>query len=208
MLPFYPQHMFCGVEDEEGGLAVVNIGLPEYAVHDDPVRTVGLTLLRTYRYPVIGANPEDTTTDGSQLMCQCLRPFCFDYAVYPYAGGWETGQVFRQAYRFNLPLRLSQTGRSGGTLPPSLAFVRLEPEQLVLSALKASSRSAGLIIRLFNPTERTIEGRLTLFRPVREATFVDLNEQPLGPAGHQGSSVFLTAAKGRIVTVEVFLDGA
>ena len=143
MLPFHPQHMFCGIEDEKGGLAVLNIGLPEYAVHDDPGRTIGLTLLRTYRYPVIGADPEEATTDESQQGCQCLRPFTFDYALYPYAGDWETGEVFRQACRFNLPLRLNQTGRGRGTLPPSLAFLGLEPQALVLSAVKASARPRG-----------------------------------------------------------------
>jgi alpha-mannosidase len=206
MLPFHPQYMFCGIEDGKSGLALFNIGLPEYSVAEDPERTVGLTLLRTYRYPIIGANPEDTTTDESQVMCQCLRPFTFDYAMYPYAGDWQEGQVFQYAYRFNLPLRVNQTGRSSGGLPPSMAFVHIEPERLVLSAVKRSSRSRGLIIRLFNPTQKTIEGRITLFRPIRRANQVNLDEQVIGPADHRGDSIFLAVSGSRIVTLDVLLD--
>ncbi len=206
MLPYYPQYMFCGIEDRESGLAILNIGLPEYAVHEDKERTIGLTLLRTYRYPIIGANPEEAATDETQLMCQCLRPFVFNYAIYPYAGNWEKGKLFRYANQFNLPLRLNQIGRSFGYLPPTLAFINIEPEQLILSAVKKSSSTGGLIIRLFNSTEKTIQGKITLFRHVQRANWVNLNEKFLSKADHQGKYIHVTAAKNKIVTLEVFLE--
>lgn len=206
MLPCYPQYMFCGIEDRESGLAILNIGLPEYAVYEDKMRTIGLTLLRTYRFPIIGANPEEVTTDENQIMCQCLRPFIFDYAIYPYAGDWEKGKVFCYANQFNLSLRLNQTGRSCGDLPPALSFIHIEPEQLILSAVKKSSRTGGIIIRLFNPTEKTIKGKITLFRTVHRANWVDLNEKSLSQADHQRNCIPITAAKNKIVTLEVFLE--
>jgi hypothetical protein len=67
--------MFSGVEDGKSRLAILNIGLPEYATLEDENRTIALTLLRTYRFPIIGANPEDVATDEMQVMCQCLRTF-------------------------------------------------------------------------------------------------------------------------------------
>ncbi|MDZ7338663.1 MAG: glycosyl hydrolase-related protein [candidate division KSB1 bacterium] len=206
MLPYYPQYMFCGVQGEGHGLAILNVGLPEYAVFEDEQRTIGLTLVRTYRFPIIGADPENVATDETQVMCQCLRPFTFDYAVYPYQGVWHEGGVYEYANRFNLKLRLVQAGRSTGELPPSLSFIDIQPGTLVLSAVKRSSRSDGLIVRVFNPTEETVDGSISFWRPVREARLVKLNEKPIGPARCEGRSVFLRADKNKIVTLEVWLD--
>lgn len=205
MLPYYPQYMFCGIEDGTSGLAILNIGLPEYAVHEDEDRTIGLTLLRTYRFPIIGADPEDVATDETQIMCQCLRPFVFDYAIYPYQGNWNTGQVYREALNFNLRLHLNQTGRSHGPLPNTMAFVQIEPEQLVLSAIKKSDRGKGLIVRVFNPTEETVVGTIRFWKPIASAKFVNLNEQYLSPAAFHADKISIHVTKNKIVTLEVVL---
>ncbi|MCR4438083.1 MAG: glycoside hydrolase family 38 C-terminal domain-containing protein [bacterium] len=206
MLPYYPQYMFCGVQGEGHGLAILNIGLPEYAVFEDEQRSIALTLVRTYRFPIIGADPENVATDETQVMCQCLRPFTFDYAIFPYAGTWEQAGVYEQANRFNLKLRLAQCGRSTGTLPPTLSFLDIQPATLVLSAVKRSSRTDGLIVRVFNPTEEEVKGTITFWRPVRKAQLVKLNEKPIGPAEVAGRSVEVVASKNKIVSVEVWLD--
>ncbi|MEW5816093.1 MAG: glycosyl hydrolase-related protein, partial [Spirochaetota bacterium] len=206
MLPYYPQYMFCGVENGKSGLAVFNIGLPEYAVHDDRERTIGLTLLRTYRFPIIGADPEDTATDETQTMCQCLRKFIFNYAIYPYAGSWQMGEVFQYANRFNLPLKLYQCGRSTGTLPSTLSFIQIEPGHLILSAVKKSSLSNGLIIRVFNPSEETVQGGIRFFRRIREASIVNLNEKVLKKADYNEDTIRVTAGSNKIITFEVLLE--
>jgi len=204
MLPYYPQYMFCGVEHDNSGLAILNIGLPEYAVHEDEQRTIGLTLLRTYRFPIIGANPEDVATDQTQSMCQCLRPFVFDYAVYPYQGDWNRGEVYRYANQFNLKLRLNQTGTAHGKLPASMSLVRIEPAQLILSAIKKSSRNNSLIVRCFNPTEDTVEGTIRFCKSIQRANLVNLNEQFISEATFQGDLVQVTATKNKIISIEVF----
>jgi alpha-mannosidase len=204
-LPNYPQYQFCGVDGKKTGLAILNIGLPEYAVHADERRTIGLTLLRTYRFPIIGANPEDVSTDETQVMCQCLRPFTFDYAIYPYAGDWNAGEVMRAAQNFNLKLRLNQTGRSTGTLPASLGLVQVEPEQLVLTAVKKSARNRSLVVRVFNPTEKTIKGHVSFWKAVQQANWVKLNETIISAASFKDNRVEITATPNQIVTLEVYL---
>jgi mannosylglycerate hydrolase len=206
MLPYYPQYMFCGLEDGKSGLAIFNVGLPEYAAHEDEDRTIGLTLLRTYRFPIIGANPEDVATDEAQVMCQCLRPLSYDYAIFPYQGDWNDGQVYRYANQFNLKLRLNQAGPSQGNLPSSMSFIQIEPEQLVLSAIKKSSRNKSLIIRVFNPTEETVSGTIRFWRSIQQANVVDLNEKDLLKADFTGNKIKITATKNKIITFDVTLS--
>ncbi len=206
MLPYYPQYMFCGVEELKSGLAVLNIGLPEYAVHEDEARTIGLTLLRTYRFPIIGANPEDVSTDETQVMCQCLRPFTFEYAIYPYEGNWDKGNVYQYATNFNLKLRLNQTGRSRGSLPSALSFLRIEPDQLALSAVKKSARKDSLIVRLFNPTEKAVSGSIGFWKNIQKAQWVNLNEKFIAEANFKNNSVSVNTGKNKIVTLEVWFE--
>jgi mannosylglycerate hydrolase len=203
MLPYYPQYMFCGIEDENTGLAILNVGLVEYAAHDDEDRTIGLTLLRTYRFPIIGANPEDVSTDETQTMCHCLRPMTFEYAIYPYAGDWNQGNVFQHANQFNLKLRLNQAGRSQGELPTQMSFIKIEPNQLVLSAVKKSARMDSLVVRIFNPTEETVNGSIKFWKKIKNANLVDLNESPVSKADFKGDSVKISATKNKIVTMEI-----
>ncbi len=205
MLPYYPQYLLCGVEDGKSGLAIFNIGLPEYAVHEDENRTIGLTLLRTYRFPIIGADPEDVAIDEAQVMCQCLRPFAFDYAIYPYQGNWNNGQVYRFANQFNLKLRLNQIGRSMGNLPDSMGFIQIEPEELVLSAIKKSSRNKSLIVRVFNPTEKIVSGTVTFWKSIYQANIVDLNEKVVSTANFNGQGIHIIASKNKIISLEVIL---
>lgn len=205
MLPYYPAYMFCGIEDGKSGLALLNIGLPEYAAHEDEARTLGLTLLRTYRFPIIGADPETVQTDETQVMCQCLRPFSFEYALYPYAGNWETGKVFNHAMNFNLKLKLNQIGRSQGTLPPRHNFIKIEPEELVLSAVKKADRDDKLIIRLFNPTERNVTGNIRLWKPIELANYVSLNEQFIAKAEFEGQKIKVLVQKKKIITLQISL---
>ncbi len=206
MLPYYPQYRFCGVEDEISGLALFNMGLPEYAVHEDKERTIGLTLLRTFRFPVIGANPEDVEYDMSQVMTQCKRPFTFDYALYPYAGNCREGGVFEWADRFHNPLRIHQTGKSNGILPTVFSFFEIDPDVLVFSAVKLSSRNNNLIIRLFNPTKKKIDGSITFFRKIKEAYWVKLNEKRDKKAVWEGKKVSVIAEGHKILSLEVKLQ--
>ena len=205
MRPEYPQYMFCGVEGKKDGLALINIGLPEYAVYDDETRTIGLSLVRTYRFPIIGADPEDVAVDETQVGTQCLRLFVFDYALYPYGGNWEKGGVYEQASRFNVKMRLNQAGRSTGTLPNTLSFIDVEPADLVLSAVKKAVRSDALIVRVFNPTAKTVTGDIKFWKPVEFANVVNLNEQVQEKANFSGQAVKVKAGPNKIVSFEVRL---
>ena len=205
MRPEYPQYMFCGVEGKKDGMALLNVGLPEYAVYDDEVRTIGLSLVRTYRFPIIGADPEDVAVDETQVGTQCLRPFVFDYALYPYDGSSEKGGVFEQAKRFNLKMRLNQTGRSTGTLPNTLSFINVKPAELVLSAVKKAARSDAMIVRVYNPTSKTVSGDIAFWKTIESANEVNLNEKVLEKAEFADQAVKVKAGPNKIVSFEVKL---
>jgi alpha-mannosidase len=186
----YPHYMYSGLEaepDEEhadggsesrpSGLAILAKGLPEYGVIDDEERTYALTLLRTYRFPIIGADPENVAPDPFQVGGQCLREFTFDYAILPYQGHYLDGAVKREAEFFNVKMRAAQAGKTHGAQPLALSMLELNPKQLVLTAVKKEERGDGVVVRLYNPTDEAIEGEVTFFRPPALAAQVNMNEK-------------------------------
>jgi len=130
---------------------VINRGLPEYEVlRGETGVTVALTLLRCVGW----LSRDDLVTRpghaGPGLPtpgAQCPGHHVFEYAVVPHAGDWSA--CFREAHAFNAPLRAALTGIHQGSLPSAGSFVTVEPDTVVVSAVKAAEMGDGLIVRVY-----------------------------------------------------------
>jgi len=200
--PTHPQQRFVDVSDGRAGLAIINDGLREYEVTDTADRTIAVTLLRAYEVALTTVSwrwerhPEMT-------LSQSPGEHEFRYWIYPHAGCWSESEVFAEAERLNVPIELAQTGPHGGELPQEMSLLSLEPAALVLSAVKRAERSDALIVRVFNPTDRVLSGRVTLFRPLRAARLTNLNEEPQEDLTPSGASVAFEVGRKKIVTLAV-----
>jgi len=200
--PTYPMQRFVDVSDGEHGLAIVVEGLREYEVTDTPERTIAITLMRAYEIALATVawrwerHPE-------MRLSQCPGEHLFRYWIYPHAGAWDTGRVYHEAERLNVPMQIAQVGPHPGDLPKQMSFLELQPDTLALSALKQAEDGSGLVVRAFNPTAEPVSGRLTLCRPVNRAWLLNLNEEKLDDLKVDGCSVRFEAGPKKIVTILV-----
>jgi mannosylglycerate hydrolase len=215
--PTHPFQRFVDVSDGQKGLALLGDGLREYEVTEDASRTIGLTLLRAFEVALTTVawrwerHPE---MKGSQV----LGNHQFRYFLYPHAGDWDQGRVAPQADRFLVPLEPVQTQSHAGTLPQSLSFLELEPAELLVSSIKQAERcqaeggqaegGQALVIRLYNPSSRAIDGSLTLFKKPQSVQYVNLNEEPTGEADPviQDNQITLAVGAKKIVTLEIVFE--
>lgn len=196
--PTHPQRTFVDVTDGERGLMVINRGLPEYEVmreKDEELKgtrensgvTVALTLLRCVgwlsREDLVN-RPGHAGPGLSTPGAQCPGRHVFEYALVPHAGGWQS--CFRQAHAFNVPLRALPTGIHRGNLPLTGSFITAEPETVVVSAVKVAEAEDGLIVRVYNIGDESVEAKLRLWRPFRRAVLVNLNEEEKGGTEESG----------------------
>jgi hypothetical protein len=170
----YPLHHFTDVSDYKNGLAVIVEGLKEYEVKEDKQRTIALTLLRGFEYIIQPSSKQDYTF---QKGSQCLRKSSYRLALYPHKGDWQIGEVYKEALNFNNPLSLVQCGKSNGTLPIENSFIKIYPDDLIFSALKKSEDENSFVLRIYNPTEKDIEGRIEFFNKILKAEKVTLEEK-------------------------------
>ena len=192
------QRAFIDRSDGEAGLAGINRGLPSVEVTQDGA--IALTLLRAVGWLSrddlwvrrIAAGPL-VPTPGAQ----CLRTYQYEYAVLPHGGGWES--AYQAAYNYNAPLlgRRADTHPGldlremnitrddpalvtaidwprGGSLPPAHSFVRIDPPQLVLSAVYRSGEA--LIVRCYNITRAPVTGAIHFGFPVGAVYRVNMAE--------------------------------
>lgn len=223
----YPMHHFVDVSNDTEGVALLADGLKEYEVLDDPDQTLAITLLRTFEYRIpVASNVDYSHMKGSQ----CPGQHRFRMAFYPHPmparnkngegseTSWNESDLFEQAFRFNYLLRYFQTGRCEGTIPPGTSFLKIEPQQLIFSALKKARDSfvdeegklghrRRFVLRIFNPTDHSVTGTVTSWFPVRKATQVTLEEKPVGsmvvqniPDG-EGTSIAVTAQPKQILSI-------
>ncbi len=183
----HPQGSFVVASDGTKGLMVINRGLPEYeflpstSLRTGPGEvgvTVALTLLRCVERLSRGA-------EVLTPLAQCPGRQTFEYALLPHVGDWREAALYHEAHAFNAPLRALVTDLHEGVLPAELSFASVESVGLVVSAVKVAEAGDGLILRLYNPTPREVEGRVRLWRPFVQAYLVRLDEEEIEPLARQ-----------------------
>lgn len=185
----HPQKRFVSVSDGQHGLSLLNRGLPEYEIlppEDTEGVTIALTLLRCVGWLSRGDLTNRRGPAGPMLLTpegQMIGTWSFDYALSPFNGSWSANQasIQRQAHAFNTDILAAAVGLHIGRLEPSWSFVRLEPVELVLSAIKRSTDGNGLIIRWYNPLDIAVTADIITALEFGQADKVSLNEEIRSP---------------------------
>jgi alpha-mannosidase len=208
--PTEPMQHFCAVEDRKGGVAILAQGLYEYeARREGKGTTLALTLLRAVGWLSRGdlatrsdhAGPAFPTPEA-----QCQGAQVFDYAVMPYSGHWEKAGLPIWAQRFRVPLleKICHGAAAGSPLSPDFSLFRLEPEALVVTAVKKCDQRDTVLVRLYNASGQRVRGKLFWGLPVAHAWKVNLLEERQEEVTvFSNSRVDLDCPAWRIITIEL-----
>ncbi len=159
-----PALRWADLGDGKHGVSLLNNSKYGYDAADNVLR---LTLLRS---PV---NPDPDADQGHQE---------FSFALYPHSGDWKQALTERRGYEFNYKLQAMQVAPHAGTLPASYSFARVEPENLVLTAIKKTEDGDGLLLRFYEWAGKAGNATITLPKGVTGATLTNLMETPEGAA--------------------------
>ncbi len=205
----YAQRRFVCVGDSEGGLAVLNKGLPEYEV--TPEGEILLTLLRSVGWlsrsdlstRIGSAGPEIATPEA-----QCPGRHVFEYAITPYTGDRFEDRIYQEAEEFWLPLEARAIQRVGLEEPSSVetagSFLEVSGAGVVLSTLKKAGDKDGLILRLFNSSKKKTEARICFSSILVSKVYrTNLNEEILDEVAFDQNEWSLSLERGRIETLLV-----
>ncbi|WP_106768243.1 alpha-mannosidase [Paenibacillus faecalis] len=152
------QQAFVDVSGEGAGLTVANLGLNEYEVLRDGRNTIAVTLLRAVGE--LGDWGHFPTPEA-----QCLGVYTAHMEIIPHDGDGIASGAYAEAYQFQIPWTVCQTGIHEGSVSPYGSVFKWENDELAFSSLKVSRQSGDLMLRWFNmgdsPSELTLHSKLS-----------------------------------------------
>jgi alpha-mannosidase len=157
----FPSLRWVDYSDGKKGLTVINRGTPENEVRDG---NVYITLLRGVGMLSSDgkAGPVIPVPDARET-----KIYTFRYSIYPHEGDWKAAKSYKTGYEFNYNLVAMQLPRKG-KFRLKRSFISIEPDNLVMTALKPSEDGTGIIVRFYEASGEDTDAKITLFRkPVR-----------------------------------------
>lgn len=156
----HPMNSFVDICNENEGAAILNTGLKAYEADDDFEHTLYISLLRCFELRIY-VTPEEQNYARIEDGSQSFGNHSFRYAFMPHKGNYEDAKVWKASDDFNMEITIGQIAPTNhGKNPLEKSFVELRNESLHISAVKKSEDGKGYVIRLFNPSEKTVTDRL------------------------------------------------
>lgn len=124
---------------------------------------------------------------------QCLSEISASFSLLPEAdpsSARDAEAGFRAVVAGDAPLH-----------PPGVSLLAVEPRSLLLSAVKPSDNGDGLVVRVVNPSDDEVRGRITCGLPLSRVAVVRLDESETGEAEIDGQNVLLTVPPHRILSI-------
>ena len=175
--PFQPMQNFVDVSDNNLGLAILTKGLREYEIADDTLRTIKITLIRTQR-AYMTANSSMNVEELDKYTGQhSFGTLTYEYAIYPHKGNYKDGNVLSEAYDHKVPVKAIQGVVMDGVLNDTDSFIKINQEnKIYISGIKESEDKSGIIVRLWNLTNETLNTNIKTILPIKEVKHVNLDE--------------------------------
>ncbi len=174
------------LSDADGGIGLLNASKYGYDAKGNVIR---LSLLRSPEWP-------DPLADEGE--------HDFTYALYPHGLDWRRAGTMLRGYELNYRLLPVFDGvPHRGVLPSEQSFATLEPQNVVLTAIKRAEDDDALIFRFFEWAGQNTQVRLTLPSGATQAFETNLMEQPAGELPIKAGTVTVATKPYEIKTVKV-----
>jgi len=202
-----PMQSFVDISDGNAGFAVLSNCFFEYEAMDNTEGTIAITLFRSVRN-IICAEFRSAGVFAHEKGGQSLGKQKYEYSIYPHKGNWCEAEVYAEAERFMLPPKLLQTARHDmGELPTEHGLFSITPSNLIMSALKKAEDRDSFILRVYNPTDRPINGNINIYSTVKKAYVTNLNEERLKEiAVNEEHSIQVEIGSNKIETIELVIN--
>ena len=177
-----PVNSWLAAESSSCGVALFHKGTHSVQVVDDIIYA---TLIRSVLEPDFDTEDERACKwDVADDEAAEAGTHTLEHALYMYPGTWDCAEVPSAARRFNSAIEVVPAGRHEGRLPAEASYLDIDPPTLVASAVKPSEyRTGHTVVRLYNPTERNVHGRLRVGFDHVAVEVVDFREEMVDTLG-------------------------
>ncbi len=187
------------ITSEEGGrgIAFLTPGVP---VNEVKAGEIHYTLLRSVS--VLSADgisgPLIPTPDAMEL-----GEHSYSYSAYMYSGNWKNIHIHREAYEYGQPLLAMQLNYD--VIEKNRQFLKLDPDNLIISALKKAEDEEAIIVRFFETKGEQCEAVLSLSSCINSAKAVNLLEEDESEISINDNKIIMAVKPFEIVSLKLSL---
>ncbi|BBH21944.1 alpha-mannosidase [Paenibacillus baekrokdamisoli] len=163
--PSNTQHQQAFVDVSEAGVAgltAANLGLNEYEILRDGRNTIAVTLLRS-----VGELGDWGLFPTPEA--QCLGEHTVRMELIPHNGDGLKSGAYAEAYQFQVPWTLCQTGVHAGSMKSTFAPYAFQSAELAFSSMKLHEGTGNLMLRWFNMSSEASMLNLACHLPYDDA---------------------------------------
>ena len=180
-----PAQRWADISDSKHGFSLLNDCKYGYDAKGNVLR---LSLLRSPEWP-------DPHADEGHHE--------FTYSLYPHGGGWKDALTVRRGYELNYKLLSLPFGNHQGSLAPEHSFLQVQPENVIVTALKKAEDENSLVLRFYEWAGKESETTIHLPPGAQSAEETDLMEKPIGSLSIHSGAVSVHTKAYEIKTVKV-----
>jgi alpha-mannosidase len=193
-----PSLTWITAEEGDRGLAFMTHGVP---INEIKGGEIYLTLLRSVSVlSADGVSGPLVPTPGAME----LGEHYYSYSVIPYTGDWKKAGIHRRGSEFSQALLALQVD----TEPHHKEYqgFSLEPDNLIISALKKAEQGNAVILRFFETIGEGCQAVLRVPSHIRAATVVNLLEEGESELAIHNGKLRMEVGPFEIVTLKLFID--
>ena len=194
----FPSLNWFNCQEGSHGLAFFSRGVP---INEIKAGNIYCTLLRSVSVlSTDGASgPLIPTPEAMEL-----GEHNYTYAVYPHAGDWKKGEIHRHGHEFNHRLFAVQT--DSAALAGALDNFELEPDNLIISALKKAEDDNAVIVRFFETRGEKCHATLKMPCQIKAASCVNLLEEEESSLDIKDGMLEMEVSPFEIVTLRLLVE--
>ncbi len=133
-----------------------------------------------------------------------LGEHTLEYALQPHDGDWIQAEAYKFGQEYphhSLPIQAN----AGGNLSSEFSFLKISPDNLILSALKKAENSDEVILRFFETKGEATKAKIEFFREIKRAALVNLLEREEQELAVEDNKLKLEVKPFEIVTLKLRL---
>jgi alpha-mannosidase len=181
-----PAQRWADLSDATHGFSLLNDSKYGYDAKGNVLR---LSLLRSPQWP-------DPHADEGHHE--------FTYSLYPHGGGWKDAMTIRRGYYKLISLPVE---KHSGMLPAEHSFLELQPDNVIVSAMKKAEDEDSLVVRFYEWAGKQGDVRLKLPAGALSASETNMMEKPIGDIPLQNGAIAVLTKPYEIRTVKVRFSG-
>lgn len=164
-----PSPFWISSEEGNRGIAFITPGVP---VNEVRAGEIFYTLLRSVSVlSADGTSGPLIPTPGAMELGQ----HSYSYSAYFYKGNWRDIMLHREAYEYGQPLLAMQLDCEA--IDKIGQFIKLDPDNLIISALKRAEGEDAIVVRFFETKGETCRAILSVPSQIQSVKLINLLEE-------------------------------